>query len=115
METTWLKDTAIRRCAQQAVSNGLLESYSGALVALQGVAFPESAAQFQLYRQGNTSVQEVFYSDITLPVAGSGQQQTVGLQGVAKGVQFLAETDSELNEIKLVRCFCDFLIAFRCS
>jgi hypothetical protein len=116
--TAWLKDTTFHRCTQQSRANGLIDSYGGSLVALQGVRFTQSAANFSLFDQGSSNKTAVFFSDSSPPprVGGRTQQSARALEdtpaGVADGAYydrggvFLQEFDTQLNTIKLVRTYC---------
>lgn len=99
----WLKDTLFSRCEQEAATNGLIDSYSGAIVALEGANFTESNARYNLVSQGGRrNDYAVFFSDSPMPVGGK-QDETLSLDENFADSIHLAETDSHLNQIKLVR------------
>ena len=101
-----LRDTNFINCQQESPPYGLIDSYSDAAVELQGVAFIDSSAATNLVGWGGGSRKgDVFYSDVSQPVAfpgGVGEGRTMSLDENRADV-FLSETDSHLNQIKLVR------------
>lgn len=102
----YLRDTTFYNCQQGSSSYGLIDAYSEGAVALDFVSFVDSSATANLVNWGGSgpSSEGVFYSDSSMPVAGIGAQagdQTLPLESGT--LEWLAETDSHLNQIKLVR------------